>query len=254
VVDDDAPQLDMLVEMLRKLGYAATGARSGEAALDLVGRQGVRYDLVILDMVLTLGMDGLKAFSELRKLVPDQKVLLVSGFTRASRTVTLAQQQGAGAYLRKPLTAEQVARAVRRELDGPRAEAERAGPRRVLIVDNEHLIRRLFGLIVTSEFPGVAVDQASNGLEAIESFRVHRQDVLILDLQMPVVDGREAFQGIEQICQRNGWRVPPVIFCTGYAAPESLASIVADGSYHRLLRKPVRAENLVQAIRERLEE
>lgn len=256
VVDDDSPQVQVLVSLLDVLGYRTTGVLSGEEAVRLLRDEKQTFDLVVLDMVLECGMDGLDTFIELRKINPKQKVMLISGFTKAARNIAKAQQMGAGAYLRKPLTIERVARVVRSELDGSVAAVRAAGTpiggRRVLIVDDEQMIRRLFGMIIQSAFSDIVIDQAENGAEAVEAFRAGRHDVIIMDLQMPVRDGREAFLEIARLCAQHAWDVPAVIFCTGFSPPESLNSIIGDGTVHGLLRKPVKADALIDAIRTRL--
>jgi CheY-like chemotaxis protein len=256
VVDDDAPQVQVLVSLLEVLGYRATGVLSGEEAVRLVRDEKKEFDLVIQDMVLEAGMDGLDTFIELRKIHPGQRVMLISGFTKAARKIAIAQQMGAGAYLRKPLVIERVARVVRSELDAQKAGAQGGGTTpggwRILIVDDEQMIRRLFGMIIQTEFNDAVIDQAANGLEAVTAYSQGRHDLIIMDLQMPVRDGREAFVEITRLCQEKGWAVPPVVFCTGFSPPESLNSIVGDGSVHGLLRKPVKAEALLDAIRRRL--
>jgi CheY-like chemotaxis protein len=182
--------------------------------------------------------------------------MLISGFTKAARKIAIAQQMGAGAYLRKPLVIERVARVVRSELNAVQSEsrvgAATSGGWRILIVDDEQMIRRLFGMIIQSEYNDAVVDQAANGTEAVQAFAQGRHDLVIMDLQMPVRDGREAFLEISRLCHEKGWPVPPVVFCTGFSPPESLNSIIGDGSLHGLLRKPVKAEALLDAIRQRL--
>ena len=257
IVDDDAPQVQVLVSLLDVLGYKATGAHSGEEAVRLVRDEKREFDLVILDMILEGGMDGLDTFAELRKIRPRLKAVLISGFTKAARNIARAQQMGAGAYLRKPLTIDRVARVVRNELDAKVSasgdvSAMGSGGRRILIVDDEQMIRRLFGMIIQSEFNDVVIDQSENGADAIKAFREGRHDVIIMDLQMPICDGREAFAGISRYCTEKGWPVPAVVFCTGFSPPESLNSIVGDGSKHGLLRKPVKADALLAAMRQRL--
>jgi len=253
VVDDDSLQVRVLVRLLEVLGYRVTGVPSGEEAVRLV-KEGERFDLVILDMVLENGMDGLETFKTLRRHVPNQRAVLISGFTKAARNVARAQQAGAGAYLRKPLTIERVARVVRDELDAGKAlpVAHGRGGMRLLIADDEHMIRKLFGMIIQSEFPDAVIDQASNGDEAVQAFQEGRPDLIILDLQMPKRDGREAFMAIARICEQQGWAIPSVIFCTGFTPPESLKNILSGGSIHCLLRKPVKSEVLLDAIRRRL--
>ena len=251
VVDDDVPQVEVLSSMLALLGYKVTGAMSGEECLNLVGGQGNRYDLVILDMVMDPGIDGLDTFRELRKLVPDQKVLLISGFARTTQRVAKAQELGAGCYLRKPLSIDSLAKAVRNEIDGTRSKGELTAFQnlRILIVDDDAMIRKLFGMIVLSEFPEAVIDQSSNGDEAIAAFSKRRYDLIVMDLQMPIRDGREAYVGIEDLCQRNGWAIPRVVFCTGFTPPESLHAIIRSNPRHCLVRKPVKGETLLECVR-----
>lgn len=255
VVDDDSLQVQVLVSLLGALGYRASGASSGEECLKLIRDKGQRFDLIILDMIMEEGMDGLDTFVAVREVVPAQRVVLISGFSKAARSIVKAQQMGAGAYLRKPLTIERVATTVRGELDIPSSSPEGAVPRRgkrILIVDDEQMIRKLFGMIIMSEFRDVVVDHAANGREAIEAFLEGRHELIIMDLQMPITDGREAFFEIVRHCKTKEWPVPPVIFCTGFSPPESLNAIINNGSAHCLLRKPVKADTLLDAVRQRL--
>ena len=255
VVDDDAPQFQVLSNLLDVLGYKVSGATSGEECLDLVKNKGRRYDLIVLDMVMDRGIDGLATFLEVRKLVPQQRVILISGYAKAARRIAKAQELGAGIYLRKPLTIDRVARAVRDELDhGPKGDVQPIAKanRRILIVDDEQMIRKLFGMIVLSEFPDAVIDQAANGNEALTAFQEGHHDLIVMDLQMPVMDGREAFVGIQRICEKNKWTVPRVIFCTGFTLSESMAEIVKESTVHCLLRKPVKADTLIEAVRQRL--
>ncbi len=73
-------------------------------------------DLVILDMVMDPGMDGLETYSGILKIRPGQKAVIVSGFSETDR-VRKAHEMGAGAFVRKPYVLEKIGVAVRRELD-----------------------------------------------------------------------------------------------------------------------------------------
>ena len=256
IVDDDAPQVSVLTQLLEVLGYKATGASSGEECLTLVRSQKQPFALIILDMVMDRGIDGLTTFMEVRKIVPDQRVILISGYAKAARRIGRAQELGAGMFLRKPLTIERVAKAVREELDqAPKGEGGVKAPkrgRRVLIVDDEQMIRKLFGMIILSEFPDAVIDQAANGDEALVAFQEALPDLIVMDLQMPVRDGRETFAWIEKHCAAKGASVPPVIFCTGFTPSDAMSSIITDSPVHCLLRKPVKAEALLDAVRNRL--
>ncbi len=113
VVDDIALQRELCTAMLRKLGYQVATARSGEEAVELV--RGRRFDLLILDMIMEPGIDGLETYQRVVEVAPGQRALIASGFSETV-LVKKAQELGAGAYVRKPYTLERLAVAIRNEL------------------------------------------------------------------------------------------------------------------------------------------
>ena len=100
--------------MMRRLGYQVTLAPSGEAALERIDQQ--HFDLLILDMIMPPGMDGLQTYKAVLKKVPGQKAVIASGFAQ-TESVHEAQRLGAGSYIKKPYTLERIGMAVRTELD-----------------------------------------------------------------------------------------------------------------------------------------
>ncbi len=252
IIDDDQPQIQVMLHLLKTLGYRATGVQSGEEAVRLLENPAEACDLVIVDMIMDTGMDGLETFRRIRALRPNLKVMLISGFEKARASVQEAQRLGAGTYLRKPVTLDRLASCVRAELELPRPGEEGSPRGGILIVDDEEPIRKLFRMIVQADLPNVRIDVAENGARALEVFRESDYGVVIMDLYMPVMDGRQAFSEIERLCRERDRPMPRVIFCTGFTLPESLNRIVADGRIHCLLRKPVKADALVRAVKERL--
>jgi len=123
---------------------------------------------------------------------------------------------------------------------------------RILLVDDEKTILRLFQMILSSAIPDVAIDVAHNGEEAVKSFSEKRQCVLIMDLHMPVMDGQAAFFKIESLRKEHNWEMPAVLFCTGFAPPDSIRGVIASGSRHCLLPKPVNGDTIVEAVKSRL--
>ena len=125
-------------------------------------------------------------------------------------------------------------------------------PRRVLIVDDDEPILALFHTILSRSIPGSEVDRVHNGAEAVEAFALKHHAVVLMDLHMPVMDGRRAFLAIEDHCRQHGWAMPSVVFCTGYAPPDAVNRLVAGDPRHALLSKPVDARTLIDAVRSRL--
>lgn len=114
VVDDIPEQLEIAKNMLTKLGYTVHKASSGENAIEFISRRPV--DLVILDMIMPGGLDGLETYQEITKLYPHQKAIITSGFSESDRVKKLLQL-GVEAYVQKPYTLEKLGIAVRRELE-----------------------------------------------------------------------------------------------------------------------------------------
>jgi len=114
IVDDVKGQRDLAEEMLRKLNYSVTSVSSGEEAVAYLKEH--KADLVILDMIMDPGMDGLDTYRSVLEMCPKQKAIIVSGFSESDR-VKAAQALGAGAYVKKPYVIEKLGMAVRKEID-----------------------------------------------------------------------------------------------------------------------------------------
>lgn len=113
IVDDEVEQREIGVSILEKLGYRAWALSSGEEAVDFIKKQPV--DLVLLDMIMPSGMDGLDSYRKILMITPGQKAVIVSGYSENDR-VRDALELGIGAYLKKPYTIEQVSRVIHQEL------------------------------------------------------------------------------------------------------------------------------------------
>ena len=114
VVDDMKEQQELAMNMLARLGYRANSVSGGEEALDYLRTN--RVDLIVLDMIMDPGIDGLETYRRILEIHPRQKAVIASGFSETDR-VRKAQALGAGAYVRKPYVLEKIGLAVRQELD-----------------------------------------------------------------------------------------------------------------------------------------
>lgn len=105
VVDDRAEQREIASRILERLGYRAFSVSSGEEAVAFLRRRPVA--LLILDMIMEPGIDGLETYRKILAIRPGQKVLIASGFAETDR-VREALRLGAGAYLKKPYTMSEI--------------------------------------------------------------------------------------------------------------------------------------------------
>jgi CheY-like chemotaxis protein len=114
VIDDIKEQRELATKMLGKLNYRVKAVSSGEEAVEYLKTN--KADLLVLDMIMDPGMDGLDTYKAILELHPKQKVIIVSGFSETER-VKEAKVLGAGNYLRKPYVIEKLGLAARKELD-----------------------------------------------------------------------------------------------------------------------------------------
>jgi PAS domain S-box-containing protein len=114
VVDDVKEQRELAAIMLSRLGYRVNAVSSGEEAVTYLKTN--RVDLLVLDMIMAPGIDGLETYERALEINPNHRAILVSGFSETDR-VKKAQNLGAGSYVRKPYIIEKIGLAVRRELD-----------------------------------------------------------------------------------------------------------------------------------------
>jgi len=120
IVDDVEEQRLLAATILEGLNYRVALAASGEEALEYL--QGNKADLIVLDMIMDPGIDGLETYHRILEIRPQQKAIIVSGFARTER-VSKAQELGAGEYVKKPYNIERLGMAVRGELDRGKMES-----------------------------------------------------------------------------------------------------------------------------------
>ena len=113
VVDDVKDQRKIATGMLSRLGYSVNSVSSGEEAVEYLKENAA--DLIIMDMIMEPGINGLETYERIIKIFPDQKAIIASGFSESDE-VKRAQKLGAGEYIKKPYSIKRIGVAVRKEL------------------------------------------------------------------------------------------------------------------------------------------
>ncbi len=113
VVDDIESQREIVSSILTKLNYQVETVSSGEDAIEYLKSKSA--DLIILDMIMEPGIDGLETYRRILEIRPGQKAIIASGFS-ATDWVKEAQRLGAGSYIKKPYMLEKIGMAVKTEL------------------------------------------------------------------------------------------------------------------------------------------
>jgi len=113
VVDDIEGQRQLAASMLAKLNYKVATVSSGEEAVAYLQSHGA--DLMLLDMIMEPGIDGLETYRRVLEINPRQKAIILSGYTETEQ-VKKVQEMGAGGFVRKPYALEKLGLAIQKEL------------------------------------------------------------------------------------------------------------------------------------------
>jgi PAS domain S-box-containing protein len=196
VVDDVQEQREIASMLLTKLGYCVNAVSSGDEAVEHMKRHSA--DLLVLDMIMDPGIDGLDTYKQILELHSGQKAIIASGFSESDR-VKEAQRLGAGQYVRKPYTLEKIGVAVKRALQNALKESREkpadCGKEVHILLAEDYPINQQVATRHLHE-AGYQVDLAENGRQAVEAYKRKHYDLILMDIEMPVMDGYEATRAI----------------------------------------------------------
>ena len=252
IVDDNATNRKVLALQTGKWGMQPRETESPVEALGWM-RAGEAFDLAVLDMHMP-GMDGLTLAGEMHRLRPALPLVLFSSLGRREAGDT----EGVfNAYLSKPLRQSQLfdtligvlanepaalrsPAAGRASLDPQMATRH---PLRILLAE-DNVVNQKLAMRLLQQM-GYRADVASNGIEAIEAIERQRYDAILMDVQMPEMDGLEASRRIVKRWP-DGSR-PRIIAMTANAMQGDREECLAAGM-DDYVTKPIRVEVLVEAL------
>jgi GAF domain-containing protein/DNA-binding response OmpR family regulator/anti-sigma regulatory factor (Ser/Thr protein kinase) len=251
VVDDNATNRKVLALQAGKWGMLARDTESPAEALRTI-ESGERFDAAIVDMHMP-EMDGLTLGRKLRERNAELPLVLFSSLGRREAGDTEGLFSG---YLSKPLHQSQLfdtlstlfAHDVERKSAQPRAKPSvDAGmatrhPLRILLAE-DNLVNQKLALRLLSQM-GYRADVAANGIEAIEAVQRQTYDVVLMDVQMPEMDGMEATR---EIVRRQSAARPRIVAMTANAMQGDREACLAAGM-DDYLTKPIRVDALVDAL------
>ena len=233
VVEDSPEAYAQLASYLTELGYAVSGHDRGAGAVEAARER--QPGLVVLDLLLPdlsgwEVLSGLKAEAATREI----PVLVVSVVDEPGR----AQAAGAAGHLLKPVS--------RAALAGVLAAVERGpapGSRGLILLaeDNEWNIQTVAGYL---EDRGFEVEVARDGVEALEMAKARPPDLVLMDIQMPRLDGIEA---TKRLRAELAFAQMPIVALTALAMPADEERCRAAGT-NAYLTKPVGMKELIETI------
>jgi CheY-like chemotaxis protein len=258
VVDDNENARLVLEDMLNDMSFKVDQAESGEAAIaaaDIADDQGRPYDIVFLDWLMP-DMDGIETSIQLRKraqsIIPHMIMVTAYG---SEEIIKKAENAGISDVLIKPVTASILFDGVVRVLGGIVESGRSAdlttdafdqlasikGARILLVEDND--LNQEVGLELLRD-AGFNVDLAENGQIALDKIRTIDYNIVLMDMQMPVMDGLKATQEIRKDAR---FKDLPVVAMTANSLQRDRDRCIAVGMNDHIA-KPIEPEDLWKAL------
>jgi PAS domain S-box-containing protein len=255
-VDDNATNRRILADTLRQWGMRPTLVDSGPAALVALEKalmEGEPYALVLLDGHMP-GMDGFELAERIHRR-PDlaaATVMMLSSGGRAGDT-SRCRELGVASYLTKPVRPSDLRKAIQTALGTPAPAAAgrpAASPDRkerqlrILLAEDNPVNQKLAVRLLEKE--GHAVTLAQNGRDAVAAWQHSPFDVILMDVQMPEVDGLDAARQIRRAETERGGHTP-IVAMTAYAMRGDRERCLEAGM-DAYVSKPVRSDELYATI------
>lgn len=233
VAEDNAENQRVATRVLEGAGAQVDIAQDGRTAVDMAVR--TRYDLILMDLQMPV-LDGSQAAAAIRDAehLTDEEPVPIVAFTAHAVEGFREQclQAGMNDYIVKPIATQDLIEAVHQWADRRPA---------VLVVDDAPEIRQLVKLRLRDTY---RIVQAVNGREAIEQFGRQQISVVLLDMNMPVMDGYATAAAIRL---REDGRHVPIVAVTGNEETESRERATAAGCTMHIM-KPVRLATLFSTV------
>jgi CheY-like chemotaxis protein len=247
VVDDNASHRGSIVDTLTRWGAQVNESNGPTAALDQINAADPPYDLVLVDGRMITADDG---FGLATRIKEEQRARRVVVMLTTDRVVDAARCRELGlGYLLKPVRRSELGEAMgvlppRQTESDTQPTAVRA--LRILLADdsedNRFLVR---GYLKDC---GYLVDEVENGALAVEHFKKGTYDLVLTDVEMPVLDGYSATRQMRLHEKERGYPPTPILALTAHALKEA-KDRSGDAGCTGHLTKPIRKAALLEAIR-----
>jgi len=256
VIDDHAGEGRIIAGLLARQGIECLTCGSGPEARTLV-RESAPFDAVIADYSLPLP-DGLETIRLIRQDQSAQsakiRYLLLCGAAEDKRVLEQAAEQGVHRTLVKPVKArelyaclasipEKEVRMIEKDNSLVPAPERNFG---ILIAEDNRMNTMLITALLRKMVPAAVITVAVNGVEAVAMFKTGAPDLILMDVQMPEMDGLEATRRIREAEGRRG-RSTPIVALTAGAVKEERERCLAAGM-DEFLTKPIERDRLTEVL------
>ena len=261
LVEDESTLRTLLKTMLLSLGYQVSTAASGPEALSLIEEQGLKFDLIITDVMMP-GMSGFQLVNNLHKKQADLKVLYISGYVE--NTIPPGSYGTYNSlFLQKPFNIQSLSEKVHELLGrhitsqtfltiGDRPQLDQAQPEEqvlfrpelILVADDHPINQEIMILLLKAQ--GFVAHAVASGQGTLEALASSRYSLVLMDIEMPDMSGFEATRLIRQT-ENDTPRHLPIIAMTGHTEEGSREKCLSSGM-DDFLTKPIDSEKLEKII------
>lgn len=257
VVDDDKSASEMTCMILENIGMKGEYVLSGKEAVQKVcehHRNNQDYFAVTLDWKMP-EMDGIETAKAIREKVGSDVPIIILSAYDWSAIETEARRAGVDGFISKPLFKSRLVYLFNQiaEKDKSRGAEKKSfdevklNGKKILLVEDNELNREIAEEIISET--GVTVESAENGLEALEKFEKSDEnyyDMILMDIQMPVMNGYEAVKAIRKLSRKDAVEIP-IIAMTANAFTEDIQRSKNAGMNEHLT-KPLDIEQLMKCL------
>ena len=250
IIDDNATNRFILLRQMQAWGIVANEVSSGEEALEFLKTNPERMDIILMDMQMP-DMDGEQAARKIRKLPAMRDIPIVLVSSMGTRNSMKQEESNFKAILLKPvrqsilfdtlmniLQIEEKVEVVQDESASPTIGLD------VLLAEDNIINQKVAGRMLQKW--GCQVMTVNNGLEAVNAWKNHPFDVILMDMQMPIMDGENATIEIRRLEEQTG-KHTPIIALTANAMVRDRDRCLHAGM-DDYISKPVKPEELYAII------
>nr|WP_319495250.1 response regulator [uncultured Desulfobacter sp.] len=258
VVDDNANARTVLEKMLKAMSFEVSQADSAEAGLaelQMARKQGSPFDLVFMDWLMP-GMDGLQASEKIKTTLEEKvpSVIMVSAYAR-EELLQKVDQLGLDGCLTKPVSPSSLSDSIMTALGNKRPSLSFGPPKEQLpdvtniqgaklLVAEDNVVNQQVAIGIL-ESNGFVVDIADNGVLALEAVQKKAYDAVLMDINMPEMDGYTAGRKIRQL---PGFKTLPIIAMTANAMTGDRENALAAGMNDHVA-KPIDVKELLNVLK-----
>ncbi len=263
VVDDNESSLQILSETLRALGFSVECASNGKDAVDMVAQAAETnpFKVVLMDWKMPQ-MDGVAASRAIQQLPCNEhpKIIMVTAYGR-EEVLREIQSMKLDGLLIKPVTPStlldtlsyslgvQTATAINTEIDNTRPDLHDIYGAEILLVEDHPINSEFVTEFLESE--GMIVDWVENGQQALEKVQKKEFDIVLMDIQMPVMDGLTATKKIRELSAEMDnpyYSKLPIVAMTAHALAGDLEKSLAAGM-NAHITKPINPDEVLQVLK-----